>query len=72
VLGWFGNRLDYSATTIGDYVLATRCDIATMVVLMVCAVLAVWVIISIDGLQLRRLAQLEAPQAALHRVADSE
>ena len=56
-MSWIGNRLDFAAQSLPDFVFATRWDVGTSVVLIVCGVLAIWLIIDIDGRQLRRSAR---------------
>lgn len=56
VLSYVGNALKTSVSTLAGRVLAERCDIATFIVVIACAVLAMWLIVTIDSLQLRRHA----------------
>lgn len=63
VLSWIGNRLGFAASTLADHVLVTRCDVATSAVLVVCGILAIWLILCIDAMQMRRHTALLQPEA---------
>ena len=63
VMKLISNSLNASASTLADHVQALRFNIATHAVLIVCGLLAVWLILSVDRLQLRRYA---APIAEFH------